>query len=125
MNENYQFGLLYLIHLLMSADGIVDENEISALNSVKAKEGIPDQLFNQFRKDISEKRGREIYQTGIQYMNQCTDEEKLRVFVFLYKMSEVDGRIHVKEVRLLLYCIKVTGIEFDDVIAQAAKAASI
>lgn len=125
MNENYQFGLLYLIHLLMSADGIVDENEISALNNVKTKEQIPDQIFNQFRKDISEKRGRDIYQTGIQYINQCTDEEKLRAFVFLYKMSEVDGRIHVKEVRLLLYCIKVTGIEFDDVITHAAKTASI
>lgn len=125
MNENYQLGLLYLIHLLMSADGIVDENEIIALESVKTKEGIPETLFNQFKKNISEKRGREIYQTGIQYMNQCTDEEKLRVFVFLYKMSEVDGRIHVKEVRLLLYCIKVTGIEFDDVIAQAAKSTSI
>lgn len=125
MNENYQLGLLYLIHLLMSADGIVDETETAALDKVKTKEGIPDTLFNQFKKDISEKHGREIYQTGIQYMNQCTDEEKLRVFVFLYKMSEVDGRIHVKEVRLLLYCIKVSGIEFDDVVAHAARAASI
>jgi uncharacterized tellurite resistance protein B-like protein len=125
MNQNYQLGLLYLIHLLMSADGIVDENETAALETVKTKEGISDALFNQFKKDILEKRGREIYQSGIHHINQCTDEEKLRVFVFLYKMSEVDGRIHVKEVRLLLYCIKVSGIEFDDVIAHAAQAGSI
>lgn len=120
MNKNYQFGLLYLIHLLMSADGVIDENETHALNTIKAKEGIPDSTFNEFRKAISEKKGREIYQAGIEYMNLCTDEEKLKAFVTLYKMSEVDGRVHVKEVRLLLYCIKVSGIEFDDVVAKAS-----
>lgn len=119
MNKNYQLGLLYLVHLLMSADGVVDENETKELQKIKTKEGIPDSTFNEFEKAIEEKRGRDIYQTGIEYMNLCTDEEKMRAFVILYKMSEVDGRVHVKEVRLLLYCIKVTGIEFDDVVAKA------
>jgi len=40
----------------------------------------------------------------------------LKAFVTLYKISEIDGRVHVKEVRLLLYSIKMTGIEFDDVV---------
>lgn len=120
MNKNYQLGLLYLVHLLMSADGVVDENETKALSSIKIKEGIPDSIFSEFKKAIAEKKGREIYQAGIEYMNQCSDEEKLRAFVILYKMSEVDGRVHVKEVRLLLYCIKVSGIEFDDVVSKAA-----
>ena len=120
MNKDYQLGLLYLVHLLMSADGVVDENETQALSSIKIKEGIPDSIFNEFTKAIAEKKGREIYQTGIEYMNKCSDEEKLRAFVFLYKMSEADGRVHVKEVRLLLYCIKVSGIEFDDVVAKAS-----
>lgn len=120
MNKDYQLGLLYLVHLLMSADGVVDENETQALSTIKIKEGIPDSVFNKFTGTIAEKKGREIYQTGIEYMNKCSDEEKLRAFVILYKMSEVDGRVHVKEVRLLLYCIKVTGIEFDDVVAKAA-----
>lgn len=120
MNKNYQFGLLYLIHLLMSADGVVDENETQALEKVRVKESIPDSVFVEFKKNIATKRGREIYQAGIEFMNQCSDEEKLNAFVILYKMSEVDGRVHVKEVRLLLYCIKVSGIEFDDVIEKAA-----
>ncbi len=120
MNRNYQLGLLYLIHLLMSADGVVDENETQALNTIKNKEGISEDVFDEFKHTITSKKGREIYQTGIEYMNRCTDEEKLRAFVILYKMSEVDGRVHVKEVRLLLYCIKVSGIEFDDVVAKAA-----
>lgn len=119
MNKNYQLGLLYLVHLLMSADGVIDENETRALNALKTKEGISDSTFEEFKKAISEKKGRDIYQAGIDYINQCTDDEKLRAFVILYKMSEVDGSVHVKEVRLLLYCIKVTGIEFDDVVAKA------
>lgn len=119
MNKNYQLGLLYLVHLLMSADGVIDENETQALNTLKIKEGISETTFEEFKKAITEKKGRDIYQAGIDYINQCTDEEKLKAFVILYKMSEVDGRVHVKEVRLLLYCIKVTGIEFDDVVAKA------
>jgi len=35
-------------------------------------------------------------------------------------MSEADGRVHVKEVRLLLYSIRMAGIEFDDVVKRAA-----
>lgn len=125
MNKNYQLGLLYLIHLLISADGVVDENEIKELQKIKTREGIPDSTFDEFKRAIAEKKGRDIYQAGIEYMNLCTDEEKLRAFVLLYKMSEVDGRIHVKEVRLLLYCIKVTGIEFDDVVTKATLTSSI
>jgi hypothetical protein len=52
-------------------------------------------------------------------MNNCTEEEKLNAFVHLYKMSEIDGRVHIKEVRLLLYTIKNAGIEFNDVVARA------
>lgn len=122
MNKNYQFGLLYLVHLLMSADGVVDAHETDALNKIKTTEKIPDNIFIEFKTAIALKKGRDIYQAGIEYMNQCTDEEKLRAFVILYKMSEVDGSVHVKEVRLLLYCIKVTGIEFDDVVAKASHA---
>lgn len=104
----------------MSADGVVDENETKELHKIKTREGIPDSTFNEFKTAISEKKGRDIYQTGIEYMNLCSDEEKMKAFVILYKMSEVDGSVHVKEVRLLLYCIKVSGIEFDDVVAKAS-----
>lgn len=121
MNTDYQLGLLYLVHLLVSADGVVDDNEIAALNKIKSSEKIPDDVFTQFKQDMTTKKERDIYQTGLECINKCSDEEKLRAFVILYKMSEVDGRVHVKEVRLLLYSIKMVGIEFDDVVKQAAQ----
>jgi uncharacterized tellurite resistance protein B-like protein len=125
MNTNYHNGLLNLVHLLVSADGVIDENEIAALNRIKEREKIPDDFFYKFQQSIVNKKERDIYQEGIECINQCTDEEKLRAFVILYKISEVDGRVHVKEVRLLLYSIKMAGIEFDDVVEQAAKVSSL
>ena len=119
MNKNYQLGLLYLVHLLVSADGVVDEKELAALDKIKSREKIPDAVFDQFKIDITVKKEREIYQSGLEYLGQCTNEEKLQAFAILYKMSEVDGMVHVKEVRLLLYSTKMTGVEFDDVVKQA------
>jgi len=121
MNKNYQLGLLYLVHLLVSADGVVDENETTALNKIKNKEKISDDVFEQFKRDVKTKKERDIYQEGIEYIGQCSDEDKLRAFVNLYNMSEADGRVHVKEVRLMLYSIKMVGIEFDDVVAAAKR----
>jgi uncharacterized tellurite resistance protein B-like protein len=119
-NKTYQIGLLYLVHLLISADGVVDENEKKALKKVKDKENIPDSILEEFQTGVASKKERDIYQDGIEMINKCSKEEKLKAFVHLYKMSEVDGRVHVKEVRLLLYSIKMAGIEFNDVVTQAA-----
>jgi uncharacterized tellurite resistance protein B-like protein len=122
--RNYQLGLLNLVHLLMNADGVIDDNEKQALVRLKKFEDIPDALFQEFENGIATKKHREIYELGIDFINQCSDEEKLKAFVHLYKMTEVDGHIHVKEVRLLLYSIKMAHIEFSDVIALAAKTAA-
>jgi len=119
--RNYQLGLLNLVHLLMNADGIIDENEKLALVRLKTLEEIPDEIFKEFNDAISIKKHREIYEEGISLINECTEEEKLKAFVHLYKMTEVDGHIHVKEVRLLLYSIKMANIEFSDVVELAAK----
>ena len=121
MNKNYQLGLLYLVHLLVSADGVVDEKELAALDKIKSREKIPDSIFGQFKIDITVKKEREIYQSGLEFLSQCTNDERLQAFAILYKMSEVDGRVHVKEVRLLLYSTKMTGVEFDDVVKTAGQ----
>jgi len=117
--KNYQLGLLYLAHLLISADGVIDANEYAALNRIKTKDQIPDSVFKEFEIEVKSKTEREIYKNGIDLINAASDEEKMNAFVHLYKMSEVDGRVHVKEVRLLLYSIKLAGIEFNDVVTRA------
>jgi len=121
--KSYHLGLLYMIHLLISSDGEVSSDEEQAWDVIKTKEGISNDLFTSFRKNLEGKKEREIYQEGIEALNQCTDEEKLDAFAHLYRLSEADGNVHVKEVRLLLYSIRMTGIEFNDVVEHAKKGA--
>lgn len=123
-NSKYQLGLLYLVRLLISADGVIDERERVALMKIKEKENISDSLFQEFQLNITAKKEREIYEAGIKLINECSDEEKLQAFVHLYKMSEADNNVHVKEVRLLLYSIKMVGIEFNDVVQRATQTAN-
>ena len=120
-SKNYQLGLLYLTHLLISADGIINEQEFASLNRIKREEKIPDEIFKQFEGEIKQMKEKDIYKRGIDLMSDCADEEKLQAFAHLYKMSDVDGSVHVKEVRLLLYSIRAAGIEFNDVIERAKK----
>ena len=125
MENNYQPALLCLTHLLICADGVQHETEIDALKIIKDKEQISNKAFTEFEAFIKPKTEREIYQCGIDFLSRCSEAEKLKVFVTLYKLSEVDGRVHVKEIRLLLYSIKMTGIEFNDVVNLAMETPSI
>lgn len=118
-NKNYHMGILYLMHLLVNADGVIDEGEYAALKKVKAYELIPEETLVEFEKIIPNHKEKDIYQSGIDYLNECTDEQKLKAFAHLYKLSEADGRVHVKEVRLLLYSIRMAKVEFNDVIERA------
>jgi len=122
-NKNYHLGLLYMIHLLISSDGEVSEDEEHALDVIRKAEEISENTYSEFRKSIDTKKEREIYQAGIDYLNLCTNEEKLDAFAHLYRLSEADGNVHVKEVRFLLYSIRITGIEFNDVVEHANKRA--
>ena len=96
MESHYQLGLLCLTHLLVSADGVIDNQEIDAISVIRKKGKISSAVLKEFENIVSIKKEREIYEYGIDLINRCTDEEKLKVFVTLYKLSEVDGRVHVK-----------------------------
>ncbi len=118
-SKSYHLGLLYMIHLLISSDGQISEMEENALESIRRKEGIPDDVFAEFKKTLDTKKEREIYQAGIDHLNTCSNQQKLDAFAYLYHLSEADGNVHVKEVRLMLYSIRMTGIEFNDVVEHA------
>jgi len=104
---------------LVSADGFVDENEGDAIRLIRQRENISDEVYKEFEQLVADCKERELYQLGIDAINKCTREEKMRVFVILYKLSEVDGRVHVGEIRLLLYSIKYADIDFEQVVFHA------
>jgi hypothetical protein len=121
-NLNYQLGLLHFAHLLVSVDGFVDEREKKAMKNLWTEEQIPEQVYKQFEQTIKPKSEREVFQEGVSFLNQCSEQEKLCALVHLYRMAEADNLVHVKEVRLLLYSLKATKVEFEDVVLTARMA---
>lgn len=119
MTTTYQLGLLYLVHLLIGADGEISRDEHQALDKIIQKEKIPHEVYERFEQETQTVRERDIYHKGIQLISQCSAEERLNAFVTLLKLSEVDGRVHVKEIKFLLYSIEHAGVEFDEVVRQA------
>lgn len=119
MTPNYHLGLLYLVRLLIDADGVADAKELAALQAIKDRENIPEEILERFEEEVQGLTHQELYTTGIDLINACSYDEKLRTFGVLYRLSEVDGRVHLKEIRLLLNSIKTAGLEFDAVVNVA------
>ena len=126
-NMEFHMGLLHFVHLLVMVDGLIDQREKAAMLRIKLEENIPDWLFDDFDASISHKTERQIYEEGVDMLNHCTEDERLCAFVHLYRLSESDDNIHVKEVRFLLYSLKATKIAFEDVIlsTRMSKAAAL
>ena len=118
-SPNYQMGLLYLSHILISADGVIHEEEQKALIKFKEEEKIPSSVYDEFQRDVQSKKLSSIYQRGLDMINECTVEEKKKAFTHLFKLCAVDGSIHVKEVKLLLYSAKLTDADLKDIMATS------
>src|SRR5258707_1969861 len=118
-SQNYQLGLLHFAHLLITVDGFIDDREKNAISSLIKEEQIPDQVYADFQKTVNTKSQRDVYDRGVKLLSLCSDEEKLSALVHLYRLSEIDNNVHVKEVRLLLYSLKATNVEFEDVVLSA------
>lgn len=116
-DSNYTKSLLYLSYLIMHADGLLDDAEARAIDGIREKENIDKDEWNALKKEANGMREKDIYYRGLEHIMQCSDEQKIRIFAWLHKITDSDGNVHVKEIRFLLYSLKKVGIEMDDVIA--------
>jgi len=118
-NLNYQLGLLHLINLLINVDGKIDETERQAIINIRNEENINDALYNEFETSLTNLTEQEIYAKAIEHLTACSDEERLAAFVHLYKLAQADSSISNKEVRFLLYGLKLNNLSFEDVVLSA------
>lgn len=118
-NMDFQLGLLHFVHLLVTVDGHIDEREKQTIHSIKREESISGKLFQFFIDSVNTKSEREVYAEGIDHLNRCNEEERLCAFVHLYQLAQADEHLDVKEIKLLLYSLDQTKIEFDDVVLAA------
>ena len=121
----YSTGLIALTTILINSDGEISEKELEYIEKIRESEGISESLFNSIRDSILGKTEREVYQIGIDSVNRCSEGEKLRIFVKMYQMAMADGVIHVKEVRLLLYAVKITNVDINTVVRMAEPSVAI
>jgi uncharacterized tellurite resistance protein B-like protein len=119
-DNHYKNSLLLLSYLIANVDGILDIQEKIAVKKICEFENISEESLNTFVEKIPSVSERAVYDMGIDEISECTDDEKIRIFAWLHRISEVDGDVHIKEVRFLLYSIKKAGIEFNDVIKTSA-----
>lgn len=119
MEKHYHLGLLCFVHLLIKADGVTDKTELDAFEKIKGGEHISPEAVSEFDKWIAGKSEPEIYRYGLGHLKECTEQEKLRVFAILYKLSEIDGRVHTQELRMLLNTVKTAGVDFNAVVEFA------
>ena len=114
-NSQFQLGLLHFAHVLMNVDGSIDQRERDVLNKIKNEEKISDKIFSYFVESVEGKKGREIYEEGVEMLNRCTEQERLSAFVYLYRLAAADNNFHEKEIKLLLYALESTNISLEDV----------
>ena len=124
MNTQQQ-ALLYLTYLLVYSDGEFDDDERRAIKYICGIEGIADEDYQGFLSNCKSLSERDIFEKGLSLVEGCSEDEKINVFVWLYKLSEVDGKVHAKEVRFLLYSLRRASVNFDIVKEAANQRANI
>ena len=117
--NKYHYGLLYLIHLIIDADGVIDEGELKGLETIIREENMAEGIYKDFIEEIGLCTEREIYNRGIDMISTCSITEQKRAFSWLMKISGSDGEIHAKEIRFLLYSVKKAGLEWDEIMEGA------
>jgi uncharacterized tellurite resistance protein B-like protein len=116
---DFQLGLLHFVHLLVTVDGQIDEREKETIYTIKKEESISGKMFQFFMDSINTKTEREVFAEGLERLNRCNEEERLCAFVHLYHLAQADEHLDVKEIKLLLYSLDQTKIDFDDVVLAA------
>ncbi len=115
MKKNYQLGLLHFVHMLINTDGRIDDREMEIILKIKKEEDIEDSVFLEFSRSIATAKDQDIFNRGLDLLNSCTEDEKLCAFVYMFQLAEADASVSMKEVRLLMYALKVTNVDFNDV----------
>jgi hypothetical protein len=114
--DNYHKGLLFVTYLLINSDKEISDNEMYYLHKMRVEEGMSDRMFAEQFKSLIGKSEEEIYQIGIDSLNHCPYKYKVRAISKLYNMALTDKVLRTREIRFILYAIKLSHLEVDSVI---------
>lgn len=107
ISDDYYKGLLFLSYLLIISNNEINDNELYYLHKMRVEEGMTNDAFAEYLNSLIGKPEKEIYQIGINAMNCCADELKMRALSILNKMASSDKLFTPKEVQLISYAINI------------------
>lgn len=98
---HYCSGLVSLYHLLINADGHVDEKELKMGEMMKKHENIDDWEFNYHMKKVAEKKKEELILECVQSLKKCDYELKVKCIAWMSLIANSDGFMAPEEWRLI------------------------
>jgi uncharacterized tellurite resistance protein B-like protein len=103
-NRSHYFGgLVTLYHLLINADGHIDDKELRMGKLMKKHENIDDWEFNYFLNKVAEMEKEEVIKECVQNLKKCDDEWKIRCIAWMSLIANSDGFMAPEEWKLIYH----------------------
>lgn len=103
-NKTHYFGgLVALYHLLINADGHVDDKEIRMGELMKKHENIDDWEFNYHLNRIAEQGKEKIISDCINSLKKCDHEWRIKCIAWMSLIANSDGFMAPEEWKLIYY----------------------
>lgn len=103
-NKTHYFGgLVALYHLLINADGHVDDKELRMGELMKKHENIDDWEFNYHLNRIAEQDKEKIISDCINSLNKCDHEWRIKCIAWMSLIANSDGFMAPEEWKLIYY----------------------
>ena len=100
---HYYGGLVALYHLLINADGHVDEKELKMGDLMKKHENIDDWEFNYHLNRVSELDKEQVIEDCVNSLNKCEYETKVKCIAWLSLIANSDGFMAPEEWKLIYH----------------------
>ncbi|HLZ16412.1 MAG TPA: TerB family tellurite resistance protein [Cyclobacteriaceae bacterium] len=88
---NQKTTLIKLYHLLVSADGNVDEREIAAGRQMIKVEGIPEVDFNRILDSLKKRISGVVYSECLEELKKLSHDDQVRCIAWLCVIANADG----------------------------------
>jgi uncharacterized tellurite resistance protein B-like protein len=102
-NTHFFGGLVALYHLLITADGHVDEKELKMGQLMKQHEKIEDWQFNYFLRKMEDLDKEDIIKECLTNLRKCDEQSQIKCIAWMSLIANSDGFMAPEEWKLIYY----------------------
>ena len=116
---NYKPTLIKLYHLLVSADGTVNDKELGAGKQMIKAEGINEFEFDRLIDSLKKRNASVVYSESLEELKKFDHETQVRCIAWLSLIANADGFMDKTEWQFIykLYHVEL-GIQLDEVMKK-------